>query len=76
MSSQIVIPDSAPFNADQRAWLSDFLNKALAVQGASVAPTGPAVPVTILWGSQTGNSEGVAKKLLKAFKNEIGRAHV
>ena len=69
MSAQIVIPDNAPFNAEQRAWLSEFLNKALAGQGASIAPAGPAVPVTILWGSQTGNSEGIAKKLVKALKN-------
>ncbi|YCM45145.1 flavodoxin domain-containing protein [Verrucomicrobiaceae bacterium 227] len=69
MSSQISIPENAPFNAEQRVWLSEFLTKALAGQGVSIAPTGPSVPVTILWGSQTGNSEGVAKKLVKAFKN-------
>lgn len=68
MSSSIVIPENAPFNSEQRAWLSEFLSKALAGQEVSVEPTGPAVPVTILWGSQTGNSEGVAKKLMKALK--------
>ena len=69
MSSQIVIPESAPFNAEQRAWLSDFLSKTLAGVGAApTANNGPAVPATILWGSQTGNSEGIAKKLLKALK--------
>ena len=66
--SQIVIPENAPFNAEQRAWLSEFLSTALAGQSVSVAPTGPAIPVSILWGSQTGNSEGVAKKLMKALK--------
>lgn len=68
MSFQITIPDNAPFNAEQRAWLSDFLSQALAGQGAAPVQTGPAVPVTILWGSQTGNSEGVAKKLVKSLK--------
>jgi len=32
-----------------------------------VGSTGPAVPVKILWGSQTGNSEGLAKKMAKAL---------
>jgi sulfite reductase (NADPH) flavoprotein alpha-component len=68
MSSSIVIPENAPFNSEQRAWLSEFLSKALAGQNVSVEPTGPAIPATILWGSQTGNSEGVAKKLMKALK--------
>ena len=68
MSSPIVIPENAPFNAEQRAWLSDFLTKALGGQAVSVEPAGPAIPVTILWGSQTGNSERVAKKFMKALK--------
>ncbi|MFT7303463.1 MAG: sulfite reductase (NADPH) flavoprotein alpha-component [Akkermansiaceae bacterium] len=68
MSSPIVIPENAPFNAEQRAWLSEFLSKALSGQEVSVKSTGPATPVTVLWGSQTGNSEGVAKKLMKALK--------
>lgn len=68
MSSQITIPENAPFTPEQRAWLGDFLTQALAGQGAAPAETGPAVPATVLWGSQTGNSEGVAKKLVKALK--------
>ena len=68
MSNPIVIPKNAPFNAEQRVWLSEFLSKALAGQEVSIEPTGPAIPVTILWGSQTGNSEGIAKKLMKALK--------
>ncbi|MEN8785666.1 MAG: flavodoxin domain-containing protein [Akkermansiaceae bacterium] len=68
MSSPIVIPENAPFNAEQRAWLSEFLTKALGGQAVSVEPAGPAIPVTILWGSQTGNAEGVAKKFMKALK--------
>lgn len=68
MKSPIVIPESAPFSAEQRAWLSEFLSKALVGHEVSVEPTGPATPVTILWGSQTGNSESVAKKLHKILK--------
>lgn len=68
MNSPIVIPENAPFNAEQRAWLGEFLSQALADRGSSAEPSGPAIPVTILWGSQTGNSEGVAKKLMKNLK--------
>jgi sulfite reductase (NADPH) flavoprotein alpha-component len=34
-----------------------------------VESPGPAIPVTILWGSQTGNAEGVAKKFLKVLNS-------
>jgi sulfite reductase (NADPH) flavoprotein alpha-component len=68
MSSFIQIPEDAPFNAEQRQWLGQFLSKLLAGAAAPAAATGPAVPVTVLWGSQTGNSEGLAKKLLKLLK--------
>jgi len=71
MSSFIQIPEDAPFSADQRVWLGQFLSNLLAnaASGATAStPAGPAVPVTILWGSQTGNAEGLAKKLVKTFK--------
>ncbi|GAA5483733.1 diflavin oxidoreductase [Haloferula sargassicola] len=64
----IRLPDDAPFTAEQRAWLEAFLTKTLAGVSIPSAPTGPAVPVTVLWGSQTGNAEGLAKKLLKRLK--------
>ena len=64
----IQLPDDAPFSPSQRAWLNDFLSKALA-QGAAVAPaTVPSVPVTVIYGSQTGTAEGLAKKLFKTLK--------
>src|SRR6478609_5867390 len=64
----IQIPDDAPFNAEQRAWLNDFLTKALAVGNQTAAPAGPSVPVTVMYGSQTGTAEGLAKKLFKTLK--------
>ena len=64
----IRLPEDAPFTSEQRAWLEDFLTKTLAGVAIPSAPTGPAVPVTVLWGSQTGNSEGLAKKLVKRLK--------
>ena len=63
----IQLPDDAPFTAEQRAWLNDFLSKALA-QGNQAVATGPAMPVTVLYGSQTGTAEGLAKKLVKTLK--------
>jgi sulfite reductase (NADPH) flavoprotein alpha-component len=69
MNSPIVIPENAPFSAEQRAWLSEFLTKALGDSSVEVESPGPAIPVTILWGSQTGNAEGVAKKFLKVLNS-------
>lgn len=63
----IQIPDDAPFTPEQRAWLGEFLTQALG-GGASAAPAGPSVPVTVIWGSQTGNAEGLARKLVKQLK--------
>ncbi len=64
--SQILVPESAPFTPEQRAWLNDFFAKTLT--GAAPAASGPVIPVTILWGSQTGNAESCSKKLAKALK--------
>lgn len=56
-------------------WLKGYLdaiNSAMGSQGtgdsaAAVAAPPAGVPVTILWGSQTGNSETVGKKLVKTL---------
>ena len=63
------IPDNAPFTGAQRYWLKGYLdgiNSSLQASGDEE----PAVierghPVTIAWGSQTGNAEALAKKLFK-----------
>ncbi|MEM8701911.1 MAG: sulfite reductase subunit alpha [Pseudomonadota bacterium] len=63
------IPEDAPFNEDQRAWLSGFLaglHSRLSLQGAPVGgmaevqASAAAPQVNILFGTQTGNAEGVA----------------
>ncbi len=64
----IQLPHDAPFTPDQRAWLSDFLTQILAPGSHVPAPSGPAVPVTVLYASQTGTAEGLAKKLIKSLK--------
>jgi sulfite reductase (NADPH) flavoprotein alpha-component len=77
MSSAPFIPESAPFTAEQRAWLNGFfagvfsrgpaagisnLRSQISDSGSSAAAL---QPLTILWGSQTGSSEGLAKRAAK-----------
>lgn len=64
----IQLPDDAPFTPAQRAWLNDFLSLALASGNPTPVAASPAVPVTVIYGSQTGTAEGLAKKLVKSLK--------
>ena len=68
------IPNTAPFSGAQKMWLKgylDALNSALnPATTAFPVPTG--LPITILWGSQTGTSESLAKKLSKSL---VARGH-
>ncbi len=68
MASPIQIPDNAPFSPEQRLWLGHFLGRMLAQAPGASVPAGPAVPVTVLFGSQTGTAEGLAKKLVKTMR--------
>lgn len=65
-----LVPDTAPFSPEQRAWLNGFLAGVFSrTQGAQPSPLNapPAAlqPLTILFGSQTGTAEGLAKKVAK-----------
>jgi sulfite reductase (NADPH) flavoprotein alpha-component len=65
-----VLPETAPFTPAQRGWLNGYLAATWpAMTGGTSTPPAPAakqgLPVTILWGSQTGTAESVAKKLAK-----------
>lgn len=66
------IPETAPFTPEQRAWLNGFLAGLLANQNAGQSapqlPSGPAAnaePLLVLFGSQTGSAEGLAKRVAK-----------
>jgi sulfite reductase (NADPH) flavoprotein alpha-component len=67
------IPETAPFTPEQRAYLNGFFAGLFSRQpadiAASAAPAPALRPLTILFGSQTGNAEGLAKKLAK----ELGK---
>lgn len=64
------IPETAPFNKDQRAWLNGFLAGLYSSDGeSSGAATAAATPVTILFGSQTGTAETLSKKAAKQLKS-------
>lgn len=68
------IPEEAPFSGDQRAWLAGFLaglHSRAAMGGAAVAPAAAARPATVLhllYGTQTGNSEGLAEEAAKSAR--------
>ena len=65
-----VLPESAPFSGEQRAWLNGFLAGLFYDQGAPAALAADASPrsaKTLLlgYGSQSGSAEGWAKKIQK-----------
>lgn len=68
MAFSIQLPDNAPFTPEQRAWLNDFLTKALAQGNQATTSNAPSVPVTVMYAPQTGTAEGLAKKLVKTLK--------
>jgi sulfite reductase (NADPH) flavoprotein alpha-component len=69
-----VIPDTAPFSAEQRAWLNGYLAglfsrgpvaTGVAPGPAAAKPATTLTPLTILFGSQTGTAEGLARRAAK-----------
>jgi len=66
-----VIPDNAPFSTEQRLWLNGFLAGYFArlslpaTISSNPAPVTLGVPLLILFGSQTGTAEVLAKRIAK-----------
>jgi sulfite reductase (NADPH) flavoprotein alpha-component len=65
------LPESAPFSPEQRAYLNGFLAglfSRTAAPDAAATPAPAAKPLqslTVLFGSQTGNAEGLARRVSK-----------
>jgi sulfite reductase (NADPH) flavoprotein alpha-component len=79
MSRIPFIPENAPFTAEQRLWLNGFLagffsdaNAGASTLAAALGAAGCSqvkVPLLLLYGSQTGTAEGLAKKTAKAAES-------
>ncbi|HEY1052405.1 MAG TPA: flavodoxin domain-containing protein [Prosthecobacter sp.] len=71
MPSVPIIPESAPFNAEQRAWLNGFLAGIISRGESQGTPTLSSAAETakksllIAFGSQSGNAESLAKRLAR-----------
>jgi sulfite reductase (NADPH) flavoprotein alpha-component len=59
------IPSNAPFTPEQIAWLNRFFADLFAQGGLPAMATEPKRPLLVLFGSQSGNSEALAKKVGK-----------
>jgi len=84
MSTHIIpppqLPENAPFNDAQRIWLKGFFDGLSAIAPGDgenpEEPTATGPLIHILWGSQTGGAEGLAKKLAKFLEKQACRALV
>jgi sulfite reductase (NADPH) flavoprotein alpha-component len=69
-----VLPETAPFTPEQRAYLNGFFaglfsSAPLPLSNNDPNPKSKVLPLTILFGSQTGTAEGLAKRIAK----EVGK---
>jgi sulfite reductase (NADPH) flavoprotein alpha-component len=71
------IPENAPFTPEQRQWLNGYLagffshagGASAAFQSTPAAALEAPKPLLLLYGSQTGTAEGLAKKTAKAAQS-------
>lgn len=71
MSATLIpcIPEDAPFTPAQRSWLNGYLAGLYSYAPAQPpAERSPTLHVAVLYGSQTGTAEGLARKLSKELK--------
>jgi sulfite reductase (NADPH) flavoprotein alpha-component len=71
------IPDNAPFTAEQRAWLNGFLAGIFSTADAAPAKApAPSLKIAVLFATQSGTSERLAKKLAKELKQQGHSAEI
>jgi sulfite reductase (NADPH) flavoprotein alpha-component len=70
MANQIpFIPDNAPFTPEQRGWLNGFLAGIYSNAAANtLADPPPSLKIAVLYASQSGTAEGLARKVAKELK--------
>src|SRR5690606_16434137 len=68
------IPETAPFTPEPRAWLNGYLAGLFSRQ--PVAESESPRPLTILWGSQTGTAEKLARQAAKTAGGRRFTPHV
>jgi sulfite reductase (NADPH) flavoprotein alpha-component len=62
------IPDNAPFTPEQRAWLNGLLAGMFSSVPHAAAETRPSRRIAVLYASQSGTAEGLARKLARELK--------
>jgi sulfite reductase (NADPH) flavoprotein alpha-component len=65
------IPDNAPFTSEQRGWLNGFLAGLYSTATVPESPAGdppPSLKIAVLYASQSGTAEGLARKVAKELK--------
>ncbi|GGA61350.1 sulfite reductase subunit alpha [Edaphobacter acidisoli] len=68
MATAPFIPETAPFTPDQRAWLNGFLAGIFAEPAAATQPEVVSLNIAVLYASQSGTGEGLARKVMKELK--------
>jgi sulfite reductase (NADPH) flavoprotein alpha-component len=69
MSSTIpYIPENAPFTTEQRAWLNGLLAGLFSSAPQAMTENKPSRRIAVLYASQSGTAEGLARKLAKELK--------
>jgi len=64
------IPENAPFTAEQRAWLNGLLAGMFSNAPQAAVEAKPSRRVAVLYASQSGTAEGLARKLAKELKTQ------